>query len=359
MPRRIVVVLALLVAAALARANIVKDIARLEGEGHSVIQGLGLVTGLPGTGDSAEDLVVARPLAEVLRNLGNPIPDFAELRNSSSVALVLVKCRIPQTGARPNDRFDVTVTTLNSASSLMGGELHLAPLTGPFPGDPVYAIAEGKLEVADPDRPTRATVYRGAQMVASIDTAPTGDSFVIVLDPDFRDWTAVTGITQAINQAIAGRPDAQGSIVARALDAGRIEVTIPAVERPERAAFIGEVMSTDIDAALLRLPAKVICNSTRGTIVVTGNVEISPVTIRHKDLTITTTVPTPQPTPQAPVLERSNWVAVETNARPAQQAHLKDLLDSLDQINVPVPDQIAILADLHEAGHLQARLVIK
>jgi len=345
--------------AGLAHATTVKDVARIEGEGHSVVQGLGLVTGLPGTGDSAKDLVVARPLAEVLRNLGNPIPDFAELGNSNKVALVLVKSRLPPSGARPNDRFDVTVTAINSATSLAGGELHLAPLTGPYPGDPVYAIAEGRIEIESPTSPTRGLVLDGAQMIRSIDTSPKGDSFVVVLDSDYRDWTAVHEIAQAINQAIAGRPDAEQALVARVVDVGRIEITIPPVERPHRAAFIGEVMSTDLGAALLRLPAKVICNAARGTIVVTGNVEISPITIRHKDLTITTTLPAPVPSPQAPVLERSEWVALETNARAAQKAKLQDLLASLDQLSVPVPDQIAILSDLHEAGRLQARLIIK
>ena len=41
----------------------VRDLCRLEGQGTSVLQGLGLVVGLPGTGDSGDELTLARPLA--------------------------------------------------------------------------------------------------------------------------------------------------------------------------------------------------------------------------------------------------------------------------------------------------------
>jgi flagellar basal body P-ring protein FlgI len=37
---------------------------RIEGQGESVLRGVGIVTGLKGTGDSGADLVLARPLAE-------------------------------------------------------------------------------------------------------------------------------------------------------------------------------------------------------------------------------------------------------------------------------------------------------
>ena len=48
-----------------------REISRVKGQGASVIQGLGLVVGLNNTGDSAAELVMARPLAETLKKVGN------------------------------------------------------------------------------------------------------------------------------------------------------------------------------------------------------------------------------------------------------------------------------------------------
>src|SRR5688500_3859850 len=129
-PARAMSVFALLAgvcAAPHANATTVGELARIRGQGESVIQGIGLVVGLPGTGDSGKELAVARPLAAVLANNGVPIADFDELKSSKSVALVSVMCTVPAGGARVDDRFDVTVACLHSATSLEGGILYLAP----------------------------------------------------------------------------------------------------------------------------------------------------------------------------------------------------------------------------------------
>jgi flagellar P-ring protein precursor FlgI len=351
-------ILGVLAGAGCALATTVKDITRLEGAGRSTLQGLGLVTGLPGTGDDATDIQTARPLAALLENLGDPIPDLEALASTKSVALVLVKCQVPETGARPNDRFDVTVTSIGSASSLRGGELHLTPLIGPYAGSGVFAIADGRLEMPSDTIDTRGIVYDGAHMIQPISTADVGDVFTLVLDPAIRDWSAASEIAGAINEAIAGRPNAQAPPVARVLDASRIEVTIPSFERAAKAAFLSEVLSTDVNTSLLRLPARVICNPTRGSIVVTGNVTISPVNITHNDLVITTTLPPIEPTPLNPVVERQRWISMQTGARAAESTRLQDLLAAFEQLDIPVREQIGILSDLHASGRLEAKLII-
>lgn len=351
-------VLCVALAGANAIGSTVKDITRLEGAGQSTLQGIGLVTGLAGTGDSGTDIQMARPLASLLEKLGDPVPDLQSLANTQSVAVVLVKCRVPETGAVENDRFDVTITTLASASSLAGGELHLCALIGPRPGSDVYAIADGAVMLTDVNTPTRAIVRDGAHMIRPITTVDIGDRFTLVLDSAMRDWSAAAEIAGAINQAIAGRPNADTPPVARVIDASRIEVVIPRFELANKPAFVSEVLSTDVNTSLLRLPAKIICNPQRGSIVVTGNVTISPVNITHRDLVITSTIPPPQPSPQAPLQQRSRWVSLETNARDAQETRLQDLLNAFEQLDIPVAEQISILSDLHASGRLEAKLII-
>jgi flagellar P-ring protein precursor FlgI len=353
----LIATMAMLAGAGVALGTTVKDITRLEGAGVSTLQGLGLVTGLAGTGDDGGDIHMARPLAALLERLGDPVPDLDAFSETRSVAVVLVKCRVPEMGAQENDRFDVTVTTIASASSLAGGELHLCALMGPLPGSGVYAIADGQLELGE-ETPTRAIVRDGAHMIQQITTVNIQDVFTLILDPAMRDWSAAAEVASAINQSIAGRPAADAPPVARVLDASRIEITIPEVERANKAAFLSEVLSTDVNTSLLNLPARVICNPTRGSIVVTGNVTISPVNITHNDLVISTTLPPVQPTLASPIVERNRWITMETNARDAQRTSLQDLLSAFEQLDIPVREQIAILSDLHASGRLEAKLII-
>ena len=72
--------------APIASATSVQQIARLEEQGESVLQGMGLVVGLPGTGDSAEDLIVARPLFAMLESMGNAPGSLEELAEANSAA---------------------------------------------------------------------------------------------------------------------------------------------------------------------------------------------------------------------------------------------------------------------------------
>lgn len=346
-----------------ARATTVNEIARIQGQGESVLRGVGLVVGLNGTGDQGKDLVLARPLAAVYANNGNPVL-LDELRNARTVALVTVTVTVPEGGARTDDRFDVHVAAMHSATNLAGGRLYLVPLQGPFPGQPVYAVAEGQVMTESAMSPRTGRVRGGARMIRDIRTAEVSDSFVLVLRPPFAGWAAASEVAGTITQNIYGSAGrlvgglSSLPAVATVIDDRSIRIDIPPQERANAAAFVGDVLSTPINIALLRLPAQVIYNQESGMIVVTGDVEISPVAITHRDLTITTVVPAPEPTIDMPLIETRRWTGVATSQRPAERAKLQDLLDAFNQLKVPVTEQIAILAMLEKTGKLHARLVM-
>lgn len=341
-----------------AQSITIKDLARLKGEGESVLRGVGLVMGLPGTGDSGKELVSARPLAQVLQNAGVPVPDLRELQKSKSVALVMVTCTIPATGALTDDRLDVHVATLNSAKSIKGGRLFLAPLSGPIPGQAVFAIAEGAVDIEDPTVATTGRVRLGARMVRDVPTGAISRTFDLILEPTFSGWSAASQVAIAINDGYFASPIHRGPAVATQIDDRVVRVVIPDPELDNPGPFVADVMSTPVNPELLHLPAMVVVNSRTGAIIVTKDVRIGPVAITHKDLTITTTVPPPEPTPADPMIERSRWTGVETDARPAEQARLTDLLRALDRLDIPSQDQIEILQTLHKSGRLHARLVV-
>ncbi|RMH23646.1 MAG: flagellar basal body P-ring protein FlgI [Planctomycetota bacterium] len=363
-PRRFIpsIPLALLVAVALAgaaRATSVQELVRLKGQGESVLQGLGLVIGLPGTGDAGEDLIVARPLAKLLENSGNPIGGFDELASSRSVALVMVTARIDKAGARPDDAFDVTVTALNNPASLAGGELFLAPLRAPLPPNEVYAIAQGPV-VIEGDNPARGVVRGGARVTREIRTptvAPDG-TVTLLINPNVAGWTTATLLTSVINQHRLGL-DLEGEPIALAIDERTVRVRIPTTDLRDPAGFIADILSVRFDPSLLDLPARVVVNEREGIIVMTGDVEISPTALTHGDLVITSVTPPAGADPAAPApAGPSRWAGLSTSARPQESARLADLLAAFKQLDVPVDDQIAILMQLHRTGALHAELIV-
>jgi flagellar P-ring protein FlgI len=339
----------------------VAEIARIKGQGRSTLQGVGLVVGLSGTGDNAKDLVVARPLAEVLKKNGVPVADFSELSKGKSVALVALEVEIPEEGARIDDVFDVRVSTMLTASSLKGGRLVIASLRGPYPElDPKpYAIAKGGLEMEEAGSTTTARIPLGASMIRDVTTSRvTGEVFDIVLRPHFAGYPAATQVAQTIHQEIMGRSFG-GETIAVALDDRVIRVRIPESQQTDRPNFVADVMKVAVDVALMRLPAQVICDTKRGAIVITGNVEIAPAVLTQRNLSITSITPAPVASPQTPIRKEERYASVGTNLSDRQKVKLADLLAAFNQLNVPVDEQMNLLRMLQDSGSLHAKLVIE
>lgn len=338
-----------------AASRTLREVARLRGQGASTVQGLGLVVGLNGTGDSTAELAVARPLAEALRKMGNTIT-VDEMGSGKSVALVLVTCEIPREGGMTDDRLEVTISVLNSAKSLKGGTLLICPMT-PGPGAPVYAFARGELTIPDSMTPTSARIPRGAQLVRDVNTTPAiTTGFDLIIDQNFALSGSSARIASEINQQYLLTADRLEAPIATAVDARTVRVTVPPAERADPQAFYGDVMRTDITSALRELPARVICDTRSGVIVITGDVLVSPAVITHRDLTFNTVIP-PPPANQPRVVQRE-FAAVETQADPVDLARLEDLIAAFDQLRVPPVEQIRILQMLRQAGKLHARLIV-
>jgi flagellar P-ring protein precursor FlgI len=353
----------------------VQEMARVEGQGETVLRGLGIVTGLKSTGDSAGDPVIARMLAEVYRANGNPIPDIKLLTKGKNAALVMLDCRVPREGARADDTLDVYVTAMHGATSLAGGRLYMAPLVEPIAPDPanpgsaeVYAFAAGPVEVEGSAVATSGIVRRGARLVRDVRmesayAAIKGGSFTLVLEECYRAWTVTEQLAEAINSLpTEGEEGEDGSAltpIAKALDDVSVRVVVPPAERAQAARFMSRVMSASFSPSLLRLPAQVIINPRTGSIIVTGNVEISPVAIVHKSLSVTTITPPPVATPVTPLSTTTKGTALRTTERPSDRARVQDLLQALKQLDVPVEDQISILTQIHASGRLHARLLVQ
>ncbi|MDX9910434.1 MAG: flagellar basal body P-ring protein FlgI [Phycisphaerales bacterium] len=340
----------------------VREIARLEGQVESRLRGIGLVTGLPGTGDSGQELIVARPLMQLLISNGNAPGTIEELAKSKSVALVWVDAVIPKEGGRAGDQFDVSVTTMHSAKSLKGGQLVLSPLREPLGRQEVFGFAAGPLTIEDESVLTNTRVRGGLTLTRDIVIPTVGNSFDLIIEPWFAGYGTASQIASEINDGelrqVPGPNGEDVELVAQAIDDRTVRVRVPEHERASVAAFVAAVQATPVNLDLARLPARVVVNERTGAYVVTGDVTLGPTVITHKDLTITTTVPAPVPTPENPIVESGRHVPLGTELKPAQETRLDDLVRVFKQLNVPTKDQIEILHMLKKNNALHAELII-
>jgi len=339
-------------------ATSIQDFVRLEGQSASQLRGIGLVNGLKGTGDSGGDLTLAFPLAEMYRNNGITIPDVKSLSKSKSVALVNLWCEIPEEGGRKGDKFDVFVSVAHSASSIRGGMLLISPLVGPFKGDPVYAFAAGPVELESTDTPTVARIRGGVQLVEDIRMKAPGHTFNLVVRPHFRAYSTTRMLASEINGITADLESAEAvAPIATALDEMTVRVEIPLHELGSPANFIASVLTKRFSPTLMDLPAQVVVNERAGTIIITGDVEVSAVTVGSDLLTVTTITPPPVPSPLSPLIDRTNVTDFGSTASNADRARIQDLLQAFRQLNVPARQQIQILAQINATGRLHARFI--
>lgn len=333
----------------------IADITRIGGQRTNVLTGVGLVYGLKGTGDGGDFQPAIRPLAAMLTRFANPA-SVADLKNAENVAIVSLIATVPSNGVRDGDHLDVRVMSIGAAGSLRGGHLFVCPMTGPLPrGDHteagIYALAEGPIILEDPTTPTVGIVKRGCVMEADLPAkAIDNGRFTLILEEPSAGWTVSSTIAKLINDAVSD----DGTILATAVDPKNIVVVIPEAERERPDQFIARVLKLPVPP--VQTEARVLINDRTGTIIVTGDVEISPVVISHKGLTISTISPAPRPTPQAPVVTDTNVVALDTTQQGG--AKLQDLAMAFDQLRVSAEDRIAIVKELHRTGKLHAKLII-
>jgi len=244
---------------------------------------------------------------------------------------------------------------LNSAKSLEGGVLMISPMTS-LQGSTVYAFAQGPITLTDKDNPTVARITQGAQIVRDINTTPSiAGSFDLIIDLNFSGWGATSSIASEINQQYLLTINPLNKSIAIPIDARTIRVQVPIAEREHAASFFGDIMQTDISSALRKLPAKIVCDTRTGIIVITGDVQVSEALISLPDLSISTTAP--------PIQDPNPDPNLDPNANPSppptpQSSKLEDLITAFEQLNIPTTEQIEILRMLRKTGKLHAKLII-
>ena len=350
----------------------VKDLAGIRGMRDNQLSGFGIVVGLNGTGDSRESLMSRKPLRNALERMAISITP-AEIKGRS-IAGVMVTATLPPF-AKQGQKLDVTVSAVGDAISLRGGILFVTPLRAH--NREVFAVAQGPIvgipmgvelpadrnqigaaEYAfDPRRsivPTVGFVNSGAlvEREINIDLNSRTRLFLNLKDADF---TTAFRLSKAINKAL-------GDGSARAVDAGTIEVSVPASYLGQTVELISRVENLEIEPDTI---AKVVLDERTGTVVMGTNVKILPIAISFGNLNIKIGDDIPAP---APVVAAQNVQGQQQPLQPTQEngvilfkggVDIKEVVDGLNKIGISNADLLEVLKTIKSAGALQAELVIK
>ncbi len=180
---------------------------RVRGQEETTLHGLGLVTGLNGTGDGANFRPTIRSLASMMQLMHSPVGSggIDEIKDAKNVALVMVTLRIPPAGAHRGDRLDCTVSAI-SAKSLLGGRLAITPMIGPFPeqNPVVYAVAEGPITLENDQMTATGRIHGGARLVEDfVHPFSEQGKVILVVDRDHAGFQVTQDMATAINEYVA------------------------------------------------------------------------------------------------------------------------------------------------------------
>ncbi|MEQ1904049.1 MAG: flagellar basal body P-ring protein FlgI [Pirellulaceae bacterium] len=334
----------------------IKDITTLEGARTHQLSGMGLVTGLNGTG--GKGALTKHFFRNHLRNSGIEVVDVS----TKNVAAVSVSMNVPP-DYKPGETIFAKVSVMDDATSLAGGTLELTVLKGM---DGVqYATVSGSVDVdgfsvggnagsVGKNHPMVGKVEAQLQeKICDVDVFK-GNRFRLLLKN--KDHNTAARIATEINKMFPRSAEAQ--------DSGCVEVLIPKGLINSPITFLTHIHELKVhpDNA-----ARVVISRQMGTIVIGENVKISTVMFAKDNIVVSTSeapiVSQPAPFSQGRTVElpRTQIQVVQEGGRyNVMEQHLtvSDLARALNALGVPPQDIISIFLEIERAGSLQAELVI-
>ncbi len=347
----------------------VGDVTRLQGQGHNVLLGYGLVAGLDKSGDGDKFLPTMQALANMMGRFGASLQSLDDIGSAKNVAIVMVDVVIPEHGAREGDLLDVAVTAV-AAKSLEGGRLLSTPLVYHDRNlEGLFGFAQGPVVLEGSGR-TAGLIRNGARMEQDvfINVVTTGGELrasgftspwiepqqtyvTLVLDDAHAGWSMAAAVAHAVDKELSISADVDR--VALAMDGKNIVVLLPEHQRGDPASWIRDIEQTPL--LMESNEARITINRNTGTIVITGDTRLSPVVISQRGLTVTVINPLEDGTvPKAP-FEQQDFVALDSQQQ--RQPNVRDLLEALNRLKVSFKDRMAILEEIHRAGKLHAKLL--
>jgi flagellar P-ring protein precursor FlgI len=342
----------------------VGDLADVRGQEENVVQGIGLVTGLAGTGDTAS--AARQAILNLLRtqNINLSLQDV----NSANVAIVLVQATLPA-GIKPGRRVDVRAASIYDCESLVGGTLlscELAEMTGQL----VYATASGPISTgafsadgegakAVRNHLTVGTIPLGGKVEREVASRIVSENGFIYLDLRGIEgsFANVLRITDAVNQIYPGAATSQDAMTV----AVRVPDDLPAASH---VAYLSSILEREVVPASF---ARVVINERTGVIVMGEGVRITRGAITKGNLTLTI-AETPEASQPGPLSDGKTEVLPRTSLLLEEEDRaltivngavtLQEVVEVLNVLGVTPRDMIQILQSMAQSGMLHAQIVL-
>ncbi len=355
-----------------AQADRLKDMTSIAGVRSNQLVGYGLVVGLPGTGDGSSTLTL-QSMQALISQLGMNTSSILDLNGKNSAA-VIVTAELPAF-SKPGQRIDVTVSTLGQSKSLRGGTLLMTPLLG-ADGE-TYAVAQGNMLVGG----LGIEGKDGSSLIVNIPTVgrvPSGGTVERLIETTFLETDNLVlnlhqGDFSVTNQVAEAINDIFGDGVAVPLDARSVRVRAP-LDPSQKVSFVSMLENIEIEPE--RISAKVVINARTGTIVIGGDVRVTPAAVTHGSLTVRVDENTD--VTQANNLAVTEGVAVAAAGEAVETPNtdisvieeparafvfdtgvdLSTIVEAINGVGASPADLVAILEALREAGSLRAELVV-
>ncbi|QIX94731.1 flagellar basal body P-ring protein FlgI [Cedecea sp. FDAARGOS_727] len=345
-------------------AETLGNIVDIQGVRGNQLVGYSLVVGLDGSGDKNQVKFTSQSITNMLRQFGVQLPTKIDPK-VKNVAAVAISATLPPGYAR-GQSIDVTVSSIGDAKSLRGGTLLLTQLRG-ADGE-VYALAQGNVVVGG----VKAEGNSGSSVTINTPTVgrvPNGGSIEREIPTDFQDNSQVMlnlkrpSFKTANNVAVALN-SAFGANTAVAQSATNVAVRAP-MNPGERVRFMSMLEDVQINAG--KQPPRVVFNARTGTVVIGDGVVVRAAAVSHGNLTVTIRESSNVSQPGAFSQGRTVVTPdsdVNVNRGRGQMVtipagtSLRSIVNTINSLGAAPDDTMAILQALHEAGALDAELVV-
>ena len=335
----------------------------VRGQETNQVIGVGLVTGLAGTGDSVN--MIRQTLQNLL--LASNIKMDPQQLTSKNVALVMVEATLPA-GIQAGRRVDCRVSTLGDCKSLVGGVLTLMEMTD-VTGTVVYATASGPVDVGgflaagegatvQQNHTTVGLIPGGAKVERSVRANLVSDHGWLYLDAraqhgSFANMAQVADvINQLYPQAAQAEPDGR-----------TVKVRVPQdLPEADHVAYVNSILQREIVPSSV---PTVIVNERTGMVVMGEGVRLRPGAIAHGDLTVTI-AETPEVSQPGPLSDGTTETVPRTDISVVEQDNalvalpgavsLQEVVEVLNVLGTTPRDLISILEAMSQAGLVLAEI---
>jgi flagellar P-ring protein precursor FlgI len=255
----------------------IKDISDFRGARDNQLFGIGLVTGLNGSGDSGD--VPSEMINNMLANFNINLTSYVETENT---ALVMVFADIPSF-YKEGMRLDVTVAAIGDSDSIENGVLMQTPLYGA--DNKVYAVAQGNVLTGGANIRSSSNLQDRYKVVGYIPEgaiiekeipAQIVNENTLTINLKQPDITTSARVANAINSTFSLK-------IAKALDPSSIRIEVPKYFEDDIISFLALIEEIEITPDV---KAKIVINEKTGTIVLGGDVEIADFTVSYGNFSV-------------------------------------------------------------------------